>query len=78
MSAVFLWPCSIPKDHFKLLGQNDEVALLILALYAMLLVSVNRFWWMNDWSHYILQTIYSPLEEQRLEWIKWPIKVRLA
>ncbi|KAI0146812.1 hypothetical protein BJ166DRAFT_75991 [Pestalotiopsis sp. NC0098] len=71
-TTVFTWPYLASSEYMEMLGQRQEVAMVILAHYCVLLQSLNGCWWMQGWPEYLIKNIWLPLDGQYRLWIQWP------
>ncbi|KAK6071336.1 hypothetical protein SCUP234_06349 [Seiridium cupressi] len=73
-TTVFTWPYLASSEYMEMLGQRQEVALVILAHYCVLLQSLNGCWWMQGWPSYLIENIWQAINGQHRLWIQWPME----
>ncbi|KAF7532701.1 hypothetical protein G7054_g7720 [Neopestalotiopsis clavispora] len=73
-TTVFTWPYLVSGEYMEMLGQRQDVALVILAHYCVLLQSLNGCWWMHGWPAYLVKNIWQALNGPHRLWIQWPME----
>jgi len=71
---VFAWLYLLEDDFVRRLGQKDQVALLILGYYALLLEELKCFWFMHGWPEHLLAGVQQCVDEEHMRWVEWPIQ----
>lgn len=72
--TIFAWLYSLEDDFVKRLGQRDQVALLILGYYALLLEELKCFWFMIGWPEHLMAGVRRYVDEEHMSWLEWPIQ----
>ncbi|KAI9730347.1 MAG: hypothetical protein M1834_005857 [Cirrosporium novae-zelandiae] len=69
------WCIRIPDEYFKLLDQQKEGALVILAHYFVLADKLKGYWWVDGMAKDLIGKIHAMLNEEWWHWIEWPMKM---
>jgi hypothetical protein len=73
-SLVISWPITVPEEYCLLLYQQNPVALILMAHYAMLLHQRRRSWMVGDSPIHLIQAIASHLGPSWEQWLSQPIQ----
>ena len=73
MVDIFYWVITAER-FIPLLAQEEQVALVILAYYCVLLHQIPTRWWIEGWVEHLMTGIYGSLDETYRSWIVWPIE----
>lgn len=71
--VLLTWLYHFPPDYLLLLRDQTQEALAIFAYGTVLLNKLDFVWWMEGWSVHLISRIYSSLDQEHREWIRWPI-----
>ena len=71
-AVVLCWLAMIPRDFAVLLVERQDLALVILAHYAVLLYGLRDVWWCKGWGVELVGFISRSLEGRWLELVEWP------
>jgi hypothetical protein len=69
---VFGWLYRLENLFISCLRQENSIALVILAYYAVLLRTMEHLWYMKGWADYLLATVRDLVEEEYYMWLHWP------
>jgi len=72
--TIFAWLYLLEDDFVNRLGQRDQVALLILGYYALLLEELKCFWFMIGWPEHLMAGVRRYVDEEHMSWVEWPIQ----
>lgn len=75
VSIAFIWPVVLRPAFIALLQAMKPEALVVLAFYCVVLHHLNGYWWMEGRGRYIFNTVCQSLDEQWLEYVRWPTAV---
>ncbi|KAH6892905.1 hypothetical protein B0T10DRAFT_399837, partial [Thelonectria olida] len=70
---IFYWVIR-SEDFLPLLADKEQEALVIFAYFCVLLNKLSRQWWLDGWVNYLMDLIYSHLNEEHRTWIIWPME----
>lgn len=73
MQVIFSWIYQLDDPFVDGLGQNDPIALLMLAHFCVLLQTLSRYWFLEGWASHILGEILRSSPACR-EGSSWPMK----
>lgn len=57
LSLLFLWPAVIQDDFMALLSAKDDIAIVVLSYYSVLLRLVGKAWWIKGWGTLIMNAV---------------------
>ncbi|UPK99705.1 hypothetical protein LCI18_010640 [Fusarium solani-melongenae] len=72
---VFHWMYWLEAEFIASLQQGDQVSLLILAYYAVLLNTMRSKWYMEPWSEHMITSIEEEIKQDLQCYLKWPLEV---
>ncbi|VUC21206.1 unnamed protein product [Clonostachys rosea] len=73
--GYYTWLYEVGEDYLNLLAGANNEAMCILAFFAPLIRDLEaNSWWIEGWAFYILEEVWSLLEEDFRPWIAWPIE----
>ncbi|XEV05046.1 hypothetical protein FSHL1_010333 [Fusarium sambucinum] len=64
-----------PESYFTLLKQRQPPALILFALFGVLLHGNNGYWFMRGWGKAIVEVVADILGSFWKEWLSWPLQV---
>ncbi|OBT69394.1 hypothetical protein VE03_01135 [Pseudogymnoascus sp. 23342-1-I1] len=70
---VFQWPISVSKEYIALLRSREQMALVILAHYAVILDEIRDTWWMMGWGSKLIQESNQVVEDEWKSLLVWPM-----
>ncbi|KAK4503050.1 hypothetical protein PRZ48_006477 [Zasmidium cellare] len=65
------WIATVRPAFLDLLYQRDQLALVILAHFAVLFRLQENSWWMRGWARWTLDAVQAQLEPGFREWTEW-------
>lgn len=71
---VFHWMYWLEAEFIASLQQGDQVSLLILAYYAVLLNTMRSKWYMEQWAEHIIASIKEEIKQDLQCYLKWPLE----
>ncbi|CAI6092345.1 unnamed protein product [Clonostachys chloroleuca] len=69
---VLRWLWIIEDDFIHQVGQGHPGALILLAHFAVLLQTVDCFWYTTGWASRVLDDVVQNLPDNYTRWISWP------
>lgn len=70
---LFIWPYQLEDEFTDALQTRDQVALVILAHFAVLLkVFGFSIWFLQGWSGHLLDGAQRSIDEHHRAWLEWP------
>ena len=69
---IMAWPNEVDEDFMRCLERKDQIALIILAHYAVLMSLRPRLWWLAEWPHLLLHQIASLVSVEYQPYLDWP------
>jgi hypothetical protein len=72
--SIFTWMYRVSNEYFDLLRHMDSDALCILAFFSVLLHRLEYNWWLKGWGLYLIDRIYTVLDDVHRFRIRWPIQ----
>jgi hypothetical protein len=70
---VLSWPISVSQEYIALLGSRQQMALVILAHYAVILNEIKDTWWAMGWGSKLIQEVHQVLDCEWKVLIAWPM-----
>jgi hypothetical protein len=70
---VLRWPISVGQEYIALLEARQQMALVILAHYAVALNEINDMWWANGWGNKLIQEVNHLVIGNWRSLIVWPL-----
>ncbi|KAF7516372.1 hypothetical protein G7054_g14188 [Neopestalotiopsis clavispora] len=74
--TIMAWLYVLDDRYVEMLRENDPLAMLLLAYFAILLQTLERVWFLKGWAIHILRGVREILsetsQEQWLPWLQWP------
>ncbi|PVH70904.1 hypothetical protein DL98DRAFT_597389 [Cadophora sp. DSE1049] len=74
MSAVYLWPGMVSSEYMKLVYERRPEALVVLALYCVLLKQADWVWFLRRVGVKLLAAIEEALDTDWKPWIQWALE----
>lgn len=71
---VFHWMYWLEAEFIASLQQGDQVSLLILAYYAVLLNTMRNKWYMEPWAEHIIASIKEEIKQDLQRYLQWPLE----
>jgi hypothetical protein len=73
--AILAWPILIDAKFLDLLLETDQISLVILAHYGVILNRLNRVWWLKGYGRSLILMAADLLDEPWRFEILWPLEV---
>lgn len=70
---VLSWPVSVSKDYVALLSSRQQMALVILAHYAVILNEIKDTWWVMGWGSKLIQEVHQVVNDEWKSLLAWPM-----
>jgi hypothetical protein len=70
---VLSWPISVGREYIALLGSRQQMALVILAHYAVILHEIRDTWWAIGWGRKLIQEVCQVVDIEWKSLIAWPM-----
>jgi hypothetical protein len=72
LSSIFKWAVEIDDGFLVALRREDEGALVVLALYGVLLHGLDGFWWTRGWGRALIVAVEGKVEtDEARELLSW-------
>lgn len=73
---IFVWHWGAAKDFIPLLRGNEprQEAVAIYAHFLIMLRKLENQWWLEGWARYMMERVWTALDEEHRLWIQWPIE----
>ena len=71
---VFGWLYRASDEYIRCLQEKQPIALIIFALFAVLLRETDNQWFMEGWVHHIIGGVRQFVPDELQQWLKWPIE----
>ncbi|KAF2158383.1 hypothetical protein M409DRAFT_71674 [Zasmidium cellare ATCC 36951] len=72
VAITLSWTATIPAVVLDLISDRDQLALVILAYFAVLFKLQEASWWMRGWGDWTLDAVQSQLDAEYRQWTDWP------
>ncbi|KAH7131255.1 hypothetical protein EDB81DRAFT_808217 [Dactylonectria macrodidyma] len=72
---VLGWLYRLPDIFVARLQRKEPNALLVLAYYSPLLMSLDMCWFLDGWAQHLLTSIRGMLSHELTSWLEWPWQV---
>ncbi|KAM5364063.1 hypothetical protein ACJZ2D_011680 [Fusarium nematophilum] len=72
---VFIWLYLIEDAFVDCVQRRDPVCLLLLAYYAVLMRTLDHWWFTHGWPEHLLTAIWEIIDESHRTWLLWPFSV---
>jgi hypothetical protein len=69
---IMAWPNEVDEEFMRCLERKDQIALIILAHYAVLMSLRPKLWWLQEWSQLLVHQIASILCVDYQLYLDWP------
>jgi len=70
---VLTWPISLSPEYLELLGSCQQMAVVILAHYAVILNEIRDTWWEMGWGRKLIQEIHQLVHDEWKVLVAWPM-----
>lgn len=70
---VFKWPMSVDQDYIPSLRSRQQMALVILAHYAVILDGIRDTWWVMGWGSKLIQELNQVVDDEWKSLMVWPV-----
>ncbi|KAI5925187.1 hypothetical protein F4810DRAFT_700336 [Camillea tinctor] len=77
--VIMIWMYVLEDEYVDMLKEDEPVALVILAYFAVLLQTLESVWYLRGWAAHIVQGVSGILESSspqpihHARWIEWPM-----
>jgi len=72
---LFIWPYQLEDEFTDALQGRSQVALVLLAHFAVLLKLFSfSIWFLQGWSEHLLDGAQKHLDEYHRPWLEWPVE----
>lgn len=71
-AATMSWIILIPEAFCKMVEERMPQALVLVAVYCVLLNRLDGFWWIKGKAENLLETIRKDLPDGWNKWLAWP------
>jgi hypothetical protein len=72
---VFNWPISVSQEYIAFLRSRRQMALVILAHYAVILNEIRDTWWVMGWGSKLIQELDQVVEDEWKSLLVWPMEM---
>ncbi|KFZ11825.1 hypothetical protein V501_04566 [Pseudogymnoascus sp. VKM F-4519 (FW-2642)] len=69
------WAHTQPKEFLDLLHQRQNLALVIVGYYCVVLDALKEVWWLNGWGKNLFGVILSNTDPSYRDVLEWPIQM---
>jgi hypothetical protein len=73
--VAFGWLYRMAEEFVDRLQQRDPIPLIIYAHFVVLMLDMERFWYMKGWTHHVMSGIFEALPAEHRPWIRWPMAI---
>ncbi|KFZ19963.1 hypothetical protein V502_03422 [Pseudogymnoascus sp. VKM F-4520 (FW-2644)] len=70
---VLSWPISVSQEYIAFLRSRQQMALVILAHYAVILDEIRDAWWAMGWGSKLIQELHQVVEDDWKSLLVWPM-----
>lgn len=70
----FGWLFRMTDGFLDRLQQRDPIPMIIYAHFVVLIRVLEQFWYMQGWTHHVMNGIWDLLPREHRPWLDWPIK----
>lgn len=71
---AFSWPITVSQEYIAFLRSRRQMALVILAHYAVILYGVRDTWWAMGWGSKLIQELDQVVEDEWKSLLVWPME----
>jgi hypothetical protein len=71
--VTFGWLFRMSDEFLDRLQQRDPLLLIIYAHFVVLMLDMEKFWYMKGWTHHVMSGIFEALPIEDKAWIRWPM-----
>lgn len=68
-----VWLGMVERSYIDLLRNSDQMALVVLAHYGIILHSLRCQWYSRDWGYQLVKAVHGKLQVAWRLWIQWPL-----
>jgi hypothetical protein len=68
------WIEGLPEGFMRLMGERQEIALVILGAYCVVLERLPQVWWLKGWSKGLFDVMWRGVEPAGKDTLEWPRK----
>ncbi|KAH7161977.1 hypothetical protein B0J13DRAFT_432118 [Dactylonectria estremocensis] len=72
LQADMLWLYQVDSDFLRYLEAKSPIPLILLAYFAVVLRSLDSFWFMEGWSKHLFKEVADILDPNYSNWLDWP------
>ncbi|XPS69862.1 hypothetical protein M3J09_002114 [Ascochyta lentis] len=72
--VAFGWLYRMTDSFFERLQQRDPTAMIVYAHFVVLISALEQFWYMQGWTHHVMDGIWESLPREHRAWLDWPAK----
>lgn len=72
LEIIMVWLYRLEDEFVEQIGAGDQVALVILAYFTVLLQMLESLWYVEGWATHIIQEVAECLDASHLEFLDWP------
>ena len=72
--TAFVWLYRVSDEFLACLEKRDQIALVILAHFCVLMNDLGSLWCMKGWLDHLLSEIHRSLDEEHRMWMTWPME----
>ncbi|OBT79995.1 hypothetical protein VF21_01163 [Pseudogymnoascus sp. 05NY08] len=72
---VFSWPIAVSQEYIAFLRSHQQMALVILAHYAVILNEIRDTWWVMGWGSKLIQELDQVVEDEWKSLLVWPTEM---
>lgn len=71
--VAFGWLYRMAEDFLERLQKRDMIPLIVYAHFVVVMSDMERFWYIQGWTHHVMSGIFDALEIEHRTWIRWPM-----
>ena len=71
--VVFGWLYRMSISFLERLQERSPIPLILYAHFVVLMHDIERFWYMEGWTHHVMSGIFGALPEECKVWVRWPM-----
>jgi hypothetical protein len=71
--VVFAWLYRMSDEFLDRLQQRGPLPLIIYAHFIVLMLDMEKFWYMKGWTHHVMSGVFEALPLEHRPWIRWPM-----
>ncbi|KFY14132.1 hypothetical protein V492_02843 [Pseudogymnoascus sp. VKM F-4246] len=70
---IFNWPISVSREYIAFLRARQQMALVVLAHYAVILDEIRDTWWVMGWGRNLVQELHRVVDDEWKSLLVWPM-----